>query len=355
LPRGHLVAAPDKFGGTATAREIAAAAARGARRCGWTAAEVPMADGGEGLLDVMGGEARRTEVTGPLGHPVAAEWHLLPGPDGSGPVAVIEMARAAGRALMPAGGAALRDGHGGADDGVLGDAPLRATTTGVGELVLAARDAGATTIIVGCGGAATTDGGWGAVSAVGAPDALDGVSLVVAADVRTGFVDAARIFGPQKGADAAQVRALTARLERLARRYRRELGVDVTELEGAGAAGGLAGGLAALGGRIVAGFDLVAGLVDLPRHLAAADLVVTGEGRLDVTSLEGKVVVGVIDMVRGRVPVLCIVGSADRGALGSVPAGVDVIDLVSLVGVEEARRRAPSLVEAVVADRLSGS
>jgi glycerate kinase len=201
----HLVAAPDKFRGTASAAEAAAAMANAARTAGWTADEVPMSDGGEGLLDALGGDPRRTTVAGPLGQPVDAEWRMLATGTGTGtgtdhdhaPTAVVEMSKAAGRALLP---------H------PQGDEPLRADTTGVGQLLLAARDAGARRIVIGCGGSATTDGGLGAVRAVqtaGGPDALAGVDLVVACDVTTPFLDAAAIFGPQKGATPAQVELLT--------------------------------------------------------------------------------------------------------------------------------------------------
>ncbi len=175
---------------------------RGARRAGWSADEVPMSDGGEGLLDALaplGGERRVTTVEGPLGEPVGVEWALFEQlgvlDRAEGPTAVIEMARAAGRALLA---------HPVDDD------PVRASTTGVGQLLLAARDAGAGRIIVGCGGSATTDGGLGAFEAVGSPDALGGVELIVACDVPAlPFLDAARAFGPQKGATAPQVELLT--------------------------------------------------------------------------------------------------------------------------------------------------
>lgn len=336
----HLVAAPDKFAGTATAATVAEAAVRGARRCGWTAEPVPMADGGEGLLEAVGGEARRTTVAGPLGAPVEAEWRLLPsGPGDAGPTAVIEMARAAGRALLPR---------------PRGDDPVRADTTGVGQLVLAAVAAGARRVVVGCGGSATTDGGWGAVSAIGAPERLDGASLVVACDVTTAFRRAAEVFGPQKGADVTQVALLGRRLDELAGRYRTDFGIDVDRLAGAGAAGGLAGGLAALGARLVPGFDLVASLVDLPRRVGAADLVMTGEGHLDPPSLAGKVVGGVLSLVAGRVPVLCVVGDADPGMLeGAAPDGLVVIRLTDLAGPERARREVPALVEEAVARHLA--
>ena len=145
---------------------------------------------------------------------------------------------------------------------------MRATTAGVGQLLLAARDAGARRIVVGCGGSSTTDGGLGAYEAVGSPAALRGIELVVACDVTTRFGDAAAVFGPQKGATAAQVVMLGQRLVEVAARYRRETGIDVTGIPGGGAAGGLAGGLVALGARIEPGFDFVAGLVGLARSLA---------------------------------------------------------------------------------------
>lgn len=341
-PMGHLVAAPDKFRGTATAPEVAAAVGRAAQGAGWTADEVPMADGGEGTLDAVGGTVRHTPVSGPLGRPVAAEWRMVAGPAGSpGPTAVIEMARAAGRALLPS---------------PTGDDPVRASTTGVGQLVLAAVDAGVRRVVVGVGGSATTDGGWGAVRAIGSPERLGGAELVVACDVRTPFRQAAAVFGPQKGASPAQVVALRRRLDALADRYRGELGVDVDALPGAGAAGGLAGGLAALGARLVPGFGLVADLVGLAGRVGDADLVVTGEGHLDPPSLDGKVVGGVLSMVAGRVPVLCVVGDADPEVAARLPAGgapVEVVSLVQLAGPARARREVVPLVAEVVTGYLA--
>ena len=263
---GHLVAAPDKFRGTASAKEAAAAMAQGARLSGWTSAEVPMSDGGEGLLDVIGGALRTTVVPGPLGQSVAAEWRLSPGHSDEGPIAIIEMSRAAGRGLMP-------HPH--------GDDPVRADTAGVGHLLLAAWAAGARRIVVGCGGSATSDGGLGVVRVVASPQALAGIELTVACDVTTAFRDAAIVFGPQKGASSDQIDQLTRRLVSLAERYQQDFGVDVDTIPGAGAAGGLAGGLAALGARIVPGFDLVASMVGLQEQIDEADLVVTGEGHLD--------------------------------------------------------------------------
>src|SRR5580658_7576043 len=296
---GHIVAAPDKFRQTATGPAVAAAVAAAAAAARWTADEVPLSDGGEGLLDAFGGSVRTTTVSGPLGRLTAAEWRFLTPPAVEVPTAVIEMATAAGRALLtdPRG----RD-------------PLDATTVGVGQLIVAAIDAGAARIIVGCGGSATTDGGSGALEAIGSADRLDVVDLVVAVDVSTVFADAAATFGPQKGATGEQVALLADRLDELRTDYRTRFGVDVGILPGSGAAGGLAGGLAALGGRIVPGFDLVAEHVHLTARLEAADAVMTGEGRLDAQSFRGKVVGQVIDRVGGRVPMLCVVGDLDPAA-----------------------------------------
>jgi glycerate kinase len=258
----HVLVAPDKFRGTLTAREAAAAIAAGASRTGWTTRELPLADGGEGTLDVLGGGNRRSAVTGPLGEPVEAEWRLEE--DGS---AFIEAARACGLTL--AGG---REGND----------PLGATSRGVGELVAAAIGEGACRVVVAVGGVASTDGGVGAVEAI--PQPLP-VPLDVACDVEARFLEAATVFAPQKGATPQQVAILRGRLESLA----------VPDSPRAGAAGGLAGGLAAIGARLLPGFDLVAERLDLDEHLKRADLVVTGEGRLDATSFTGKVVGRVLD------------------------------------------------------------
>ncbi len=229
-------------------------------------------------------------VTGPLGDPVKAEWRFHRG------TAVIEMARASGLTLV--GGAARNDA-------------MAATTTGTGELIDQALDLGAKKIVVCLGGSATTDGGLGCVRAITAPARLRGVQLLVACDVQTLFTDAAPVFGPQKGATPAQVEMLRGRLERLAQMYHEQYGVDVRHLPGTGAAGGLAGGLVALGGRLMPGFELVADEIDLHDKIAAADLVITGEGYLDEQSFEGKVIGGVQAMCEalGK-PVAAIVGDS---------------------------------------------
>lgn len=287
----RVLAAVDKFRGTASAAEVARAIGHACWQLGHDCDELGVADGGEGTLEVLGGANRTTTVTGPLGEPVQARWRS------SRDVAVIEMAVASG--LVLAGG---REGN---------DA-LAATTTGTGELIDHALDAGARKIIVCLGGSATTDGGLGALRAIHAPHRLRGVELLVACDVTTTFVDAAPVFGPQKGASPAQVSMLVGRLERLAQVYLQDYGIDVRDIPGSGAAGGLAGALVALGGKLMPGFDLVADELDLHDHVAAADLVVTGEGFLDEQSFRGKVVGGVQAIAkRAGKPVCAIVGDAE--------------------------------------------
>jgi glycerate kinase len=272
----RALATPDKFKSTLSAAEGAAAMARGLAIAGFLdVRQLPLADGGEGTLDALvaasGGTRRRLRVTGPLGDPVEATWALLP--DGT---AVVEAAAASGLELV-----------GGGND------PLRASTRGTGELIAAALRSGARRTLVAVGGTATTDGGLGAVETLGW--SVSGAEVVVACDVSTPFLDAARVFGPQKGASAAQVALLSRRLERLADEYAARAGVDVRELEGGGAAGGLAGGLAAIGARLEPGFEVVANAAGLDAALDGVDLVVTGEGRVDATSFAGKVVGGVLE------------------------------------------------------------
>ena len=179
----------------------------------------------------------------------------------------------------------------------------------------------------------------------------------VACDVRTRFVDAAAVFAPQKGASPAQVAFLTARLEQLVRRYAAEYGVDVGDIPGGGAAGGLAGGLAALGARLVGGFDLVAEHLELDERVAAADVVVTGEGYLDEQSLEGKVVGGVCDLAAGcGRPVVVIVGDADPAVAEALGArsgpGVTVLSLIERYGEQRAFDEPRWCIEHAAAEAL---
>jgi glycerate kinase len=187
------------------------------------------------------------------------------------------------------------------------------------------------------------------VRAIHAPHRLRGVNLLVACDVTTRFVDAAPVFGPQKGASPAQVRMLSGRLDRLVQVYRDEFGVDVSDIEGAGAAGGLAGALAALGGRLVPGFDLVADEIDLYDTLATADLVITGEGHMDAQSFEGKVVGGVQELCAtlGK-PVGAVVGDADDDVATRLP----FVSLVQRYGFERAMAEPMWCIEHAAADLI---
>ena len=304
--------------------------------------QLPLGDGGEGTLDTMlaarGGSRRTTRVTGPLGDPVDARWGVLP--DG---VAIIEMAQASGLALV-----ARRND------------PLRASTRGTGELIAAARAQGITRAIVAVGGSATTDGGLAAVEALGW--SLQGMRVTVACDVETPFLDAARVYGPQKGASNAQMALLTRRLDTLADQYRTRTGVDVTKLTGAGAAGGLAGGLAAIGAQLAPGFEVVADAVGLETAFDGADLVVTGEGKLDASSLAGKVVGGVLKWAEelGVPHVAVIAGQATQDGRAALAdrAGVQVLALTDRAWQEsEAFTRAALLVEeaAIEAARVARS
>lgn len=290
--------------------------AAGATRAGFDEViSLPLADGGEGTLDTLlaarGGSRRTARVTGPLGDPVDAEWGVL-----TGGIAIIEMAQASGLALVS-----------GRND------PLRASTRGTGELIAAVRAQGFNRVIVAVGGSATTDGGLAAVEALGW--SLRGMKVTVACDVETPFIEAAKVYGPQKGASAAQVALLTRRLQMLADRYRARTGFDVAQLTSAGAAGGLAGGLAAIGAELAPGFEVVAEAVGLEAAFEGADLAITGEGKLDSSSLAGKVVGGVLawadDLGVANVAIIAGQATDDARAALAERAGVQVLALTERV------------------------
>ena len=261
--------APDSFKGTFSAGEVAAAIAAGLRDAGREAVELPVADGGEGTLDALmstlPGTIEHASVSDPLGRPVEAAFALID----EGATAIVEMAQASGLGLVAE---AERDAW-------------AASTRGTGELIAAAVEAGATRVIVTVGGSATTDGGAGALEALA--DAGVRVELDVLCDVRTPFEDAARVYGPQKGADAELVRRLSARLAEQAGALRRDpRGVPMT-----GAAGGLAGGLwAEYDAELRDGPAFVLGALGFDERMRAAAFVVTGEGRIDEQTLQGKLV-----------------------------------------------------------------
>ena len=265
--RGVLIA-PDSFKGTLNGFEVADAIAEGFEAQGWSAERCPLADGGEGtrevLLSALGGETVTVEAGDPLGRRVAASYSRL----SDGTTAVVEVAEASGLSRL-------------ADDEL---DPLRATSRGTGELIAAAaRDAAV--VLVTVGGSATNDGGRGALEAISEAGGVGDAAIVCLCDVTTRWEEASKVFGPQKGADAAGVAELEARLDRFAT----ELPRDPRGVPGAGAAGGLAGGLwAAFGAALEPGAAYVCDAVGIDERIARADLVVGGEGRLDETTLEGK-------------------------------------------------------------------
>jgi glycerate kinase len=281
--------APDKFKGTLSAPEVAAAVARGLRAGGHEAVELPVADGGDGTLDALmstlGGSLEQASVSDALGRPIEGSFGLID----DGKTAIVEMAQASGLVLVPE---EERD-------------PWAASTFGTGELIAAAVAAGASRVIVTVGGSATNDGGAGALEALEGVD----VEMDVICDVRTPFEDAARLFGPQKGADAAMVRKLTARLERQAAAMSRDpRGVPMT-----GCAGGLSGALwAEHGARLHDGAAWVLAALGFDERMREAAFVVTGEGRIDEQTLQGKLVGEVATRCRqAGVPCHGVVGKID--------------------------------------------
>jgi glycerate 2-kinase len=302
IPTTVLVA-PDSFKGTLSAADVATAVGQGLADAGREVDLCPVADGGEGTLaalaDALGLRERSATVSDPLGRPIEAVLGLSEvAGRGGGLTAMIESAAASGLGLV-----AERERD-----------PFAASTSGTGELVVAALDAGARTIVLGAGGSATTDGGAGAIGAIEAGGGLRGARLVVLCDVRTPFEDAARLFSAQKGAPAAVVRRLTARLNAQARRLPR----DPRGLPMTGAAGGLSGGLwAAFGAELVPGASFVLDAIDFDARMRAARAVVTGEGRLDLQSLAGKAVSEIATRSRqAGVPCHAIVGERRLDAFG---------------------------------------
>lgn len=370
-----VVIAPDKFRGSLSADEAARAMARGVHAVDAGAAVdcVPMADGGEGtvasLVAATGGTRVEVEVTGPLGSPVRAEF----GRSGDGRVAVIEMASASGLSLVPRG---QRD-------------PSRTTTRGTAELLLAAIASGAKRVILGIGGSATNDGGaglaqglgyhlldaegreigpgGGAIGRLARIDAsrrdsrLDGVEIAVACDVDnplTGPRGASAVYGPQKGADPEMIARLDANLAHFARVVERDLGVSIDQIPGAGAAGGLGGGLVAFAhGTLEPGVELVIKTVGLAERLRDADLCLTGEGAIDASSAFGKTAVGVARLARGLgCPTLALAGTLGKGAEAVLNEGIDAYFSLcpGPVSLDQAVNRAADYLERATAQAFRG-
>ena len=326
-------------------------------------AQVPVADGGDGtletLVEVSDGEIQDIEVTGPLGERRQAQWGAM----GDGVTAVIEMARTSGLALVP-------------DDE---RNPLLATTYGLGEAMRAAMDAGYRRFIIGIGGSATNDAGAGMAQALGVRlldadgDALPygGAALaklhtidmsgldaragecefMIACDVNnplTGPTGASAIYGPQKGATPEMIAELDAALSHFARIVKRDIGVEIDDVAGSGAAGGLGGGLIAfVNGKLMAGVDIVLETVHLDDFLEGADLVIVGEGSMDHSTIYNKAPVGVAEHAkRHDIPVVDISGSLGRGFHDVHEHGIDAAAAITSgpMSLDEASEHAYELI-----------
>ena len=333
-PNAHMkiVIAPQGFKGGISGLEAARAIDRGVLKAAPDAETVllPVADGGDGtlhaLVDATGGEIFTSTVTGPINQQVEAQWGVM----GDGRTAVIEMARASGLAMVPP---RRRN-------------PKVTTTLGTGQLLKEASERGFKRVIVGLGGSATNDGGAGMATSLGVRfldsygnalppggaalarldridvtgllESISGVEIIAATDVTNplcGPTGASEIFGPQKGASQEVVAELDAALLNFAKVVKRDTGCDVLDVPGAGAAGGLGAGLMAFAGaKIQSGIDMVCQVLDFDSHLAGADLVITGEGRADRSTVFDKAPVGVARHAQAHgVPTLLLAGSLGEG------------------------------------------
>ena len=319
-----MLVCPDAFKGTWRASQVAAALGRGLEAAALEVDGIdlcPIADGGEGTMDVLltalGGETAGATVSDPLGRPVPAGYALIE----DGATAIVEVAQASGLGLVAP---RERDAE-------------AAGTRGTGELVAAAIGAGAQVVLLAAGGSATTDGGAGAIAAIEEAGGLRGTALVVLCDVRTPFELAAATFAPQKGADPPAVRRLAERLDALAASWPADpRGRPLT-----GAAGGLSGGLwAALGARLEPGAAFVLDALDFDRRAGAASAVVTGEGRLDETTLDGKAMAEVAARARrAGVPLHAVVGRDALDVSGRAALGLASVREASTLGELEAAGR----------------
>ncbi len=360
----NIVIAPDSFKGNLTAMQVATAIEKGIKRVLPKAlcVKVPMADGGEGtvqsIIDALGGKFVYKKVSGPDGNSVRARYGLV----ADSLTAVIEMAEASGLPLV-----AEKNRN-----------PLTATSYGTGELIIDAINRGARKIIIGIGGSATNDGGAGMAQALGVKfldtrgreirtpaaggmlNRIAGINMdnihpgvakcriIIACDVDNplcGKRGAAQVFGPQKGASPAMVRRLDANLRHFAMLINKQLGIDIAKVKGAGAAGGLGGGLLAFAGaKLQSGVDIVMRATQLRSHMQAADLVITGEGRVDFQTAFGKTPAGVARLAkRYKVPVIAIGGGLADDAQGVFSKGID--------GLEAAIARDMPLAEALAGSR----
>ncbi|MDY6826818.1 MAG: glycerate kinase [Bacillota bacterium] len=358
--------APDKFKGSMTAAEATECITRGILSV-LPSSEIlrfPLSDGGEGLVDALlsrlGGKIMKSVVTGPLNNPVEARWAILD----DGTTAVVEMATASGLNLLPK---EKRN-------------PLETTTYGTGELIKAVLDQQCTRLIIGIGGSATNDAGAGMAQVLGIglydhngveigrggkellklekidlsgiDQRLAHLQTIVAGDVDnplTGPHGASLVYGPQKGASPNAAALLDRALIHFARMIKKDLGMEIEIIPGAGAAGGLGAGLIAfLQAEIRSGIDLVLDELQVDEHLPGCRLVVTGEGRLDSQSLHGKVPVGIARRAaKYHVPVIALTGSIENNLSAFYNAGIEACFTIAdgPLALEESLRRGPELLE----------
>ncbi len=350
-----VLVAPDCYGDSMSAMEAAAAIATG-----WTRSRpgdrfvvAPQSDGGPGFIEVLAsrlGETRRLRVSGPLDSMVEAEWVF----DQGSATAYLECAQACGLTLLDGPPSPMT--------------AMAAHSRGVGQLIAEALRVGARRIVVGLGGSACTDGGQGMVAELGgltaARELLAAVELIAASDTEYPLVGpwgAARVFGPQKGADTAAVAALEVRLEAWARELEEVAGRDVSAEPGAGAAGGIGAGLRALGGRCESGAAIIAEHTHLADDLDMAEMIVTGEGRFDEQSLHGKVVGFLADAAQARgIPVIVLAGQVDleNSAVRSagIMAALSIADHAGSVRLAQADAASQLMgLASVVASRLGNT
>jgi glycerate kinase len=335
-PAGVLVAM-DKFRGTASARDLGSCVEAVVRRHGLAVDVQPMSDGGEGFSESFQGEDFVVVVPGPLDTEVPAKVKIVD--TASGALGVIEVAHVVGRDLL------VRP---------TSEEALAASSRGVGHLILAAVELGAEAVLVGCGGSSTSDGGLGCYEVLRDAGGLP-VPVTAATDVTATF-SGARRFARQKGVSPEDMALVDERLGHVRELYAREQGVDVELIERAGAAGGIAGAIAALGGELVGGLDAVAQAVGLEKRIGDSALVITGEGRFDQGSLEGKVTVGVAEMVVEPSRLLLVCGSIDEAAASLFRLRFPNAAMVSLearFGLDRALHNVLECVAAVVNDELN--
>lgn len=363
----RVLVAPQSYKGSLDALGVGRAIERGLKIV-WPSYEydlLPVADGGEGTVEALvtatAGSYRETTVEDPLGRPTVARWGMF----GDGSTAVIEMAAASGLPLLQR---SERD-------------PMNTSTFGTGQLIKAALDAGSTKLIVGIGGSATNDGGAGMAFALGArfldeqgrylsrggrhlaklagidasrfDERLKRVEITIASDVTNplcGPEGASRVYGPQKGATAQGVELLDRALARFAEIVQRDLGVDVADIPGAGAAGGLGAALMAFAGaKMQRGVELIFEAMDFDDHLSRADIVFTGEGRIDAQDAFGKAPIIVAERAASRnLPVIVIVGSIGRGYGACYNHGVSAV--VSIMNRPMTIERAVQQTETLIAE-----